>query len=454
MPASEGDSARPGRLGAPAVPLADPAQPADPAHPAHPAHPADETRLPDVGTRRRSTLALVTGVVLMNVSMVPAGTVGSLLASDRYGPAWSGVPSAAGVVGTALGALGLSALMRSRGRRTGLRAGYAVAALGALVGAVAVGMAVLPLLAAGMVLLGIGNGGAQLSRYAVADLHPADRKAFVLSLVVWGSTVGALVGPSLISPAARLSARAGIPEYAGTYVLAILTTGAALAVAGLLPRAGRGGTRTRERPRPGEVGRVLRLPAVRVALAGMVSAQLAMVAVMTMTPLQLHRHGQGLDVVGWVLSAHLAGMFALSPLSGRLTDRLGGRTVTSVGAGALIGSAALAMAAPTSHTVGIPLALFLLGYGWNLCFVGGSAILSRELPAGVRSQVQGTVDAVVWGSSASAGLASGAVFAGGGYVLVAFVAGLIAVAPLVVLLASRPRPASPQRPPGRTSPLS
>ncbi|NYH90022.1 MFS transporter [Actinopolymorpha rutila] len=445
MSASEPDSLRPGRFGASAVePVTNPADPADPAAPVDPDDPAGAPRLPDVGTRRRSTIALVTGVVLMNVSMVPAGTVGSLLASDRYGPAWSGVPSASGVIGTALGALGLSALMRSRGRRAGLRTGYAIAATGALVGAVAVGMAVLPLLAVGMVLLGIGNGGAQLSRYAVADLHPADRKAFVLSLVVWGSTVGALVGPGLIAPAAHLSARAGIPEYAGTYVLAILTTGAALVVAGLLPRAGSGDPRTRERPRSGEVGRVLRLPAVRVALAGMVSAQLAMVAVMTMTPLQLHRHGQGLDVVGWVLSAHLAGMFALSPLSGRLTDRLGGRTVISAGAGALIGSAALAMAAPTSHTVGIPLALFLLGYGWNLCFVGGSAILSRELPAGVRSQVQGTVDAVVWGSSASAGLASGAVFAGGGYVLVAFVAGLIAVAPLVVLLASRPRLASPQ----------
>ena len=166
----------------------------------------------------------------------------------------------------------------------------------------------------------------------------------------------------------------------------------------------------------------------------MVAAQLAMVAVMTMTPLQLQDHGHGLDVVGWVLSAHLFGMFALAPLSGRIADRWGPRVTINAGLGVLALSAATALAAPTAHTSGLPVALFLLGYGWNLVFVGGSAQLSRDLAPETRSRLQGTVDAVVWSASALAGLGSGQLFAGGGYALVAVVGGVLALLPLALLV--------------------
>jgi MFS family permease len=386
-----------------------------------------------VGSRRRSTGALIVGVALMNLALVPASAVATLIASDTAGRTWSGVPTAAGVLGTAFGALGLATLMRGRGRRAGVILGYVLAAFGGALATVAVLRGGVLLLAVGTVLLGVGNSSAQLSRYAAADFYPPERKGFVLSLVVWGGTIGAVLGPSMIAPAASLSERAGLPPYTGTYLLATLVTGVAAAVNLMLPRS-------RPQPRPGDtrlfergVGRALRLPTARIALSGMVAAQLAMVAVMTMTPLQLHEHGHGLEVVGWVLSAHLVGMFALSPLSGRLADRLGGRMTISCGAGVLIASAALAIAAPTSHTVGLPLALFLLGYGWNLCFVGGSALLSRDLPEDVRAQLQGLVDAIVWGSAAFASLSAGVIFAGGGYSVLAVVAGLLATTPLVVL---------------------
>jgi MFS family permease len=139
-----------------------------------------------------------------------------------------------------------------------------------------------------------------------------------------------------------------------------------------------------------------------------------------------------------VLSAHLVGMFALSPLSGRLVDRFGGRVAITCGTGVLIAAAAVAVAAPTSHNAGLPLALFLLGYGWNLCFVGGSSLLSRDLPEQARTQLQGLVDAIVWGSAACASLSAGAIFAGGGYAVLALLAGGLAAAPLLVL-ATQPR---------------
>ena len=154
---------------------------------------------------------------------------------------------------------------------------------------------------------------------------------------------------------------------------------------------------------------------------------------MTMTPPQLHHHGQGLDVIGWILSAHMIGMFALAPVSGRIADRWGGRVTIYLGIGTLVIAATTAVAAPTAHTSGLPLALFLLGYGWNLVFVGGSSMLSRDLPAAERTQLQGVVDAVVWLSSAVASLAAGALFGLAGYWLVAVVGGVLALAPVAVL---------------------
>jgi MFS family permease len=158
-----------------------------------------------------------------------------------------------------------------------------------------------------------------------------------------------------------------------------------------------------------------------------------MVSVMTMTPLQLAHHGQGLGVIGWVLSAHMIGMFALAPLSGRIADRWGGRATIYLGIGTLAVAATTAVAEPTAHTSGLPLALFLLGYGWNLVFVGASSLLSRDLPDAERTQLQGVVDAVVWLTSAVASFGAGALFGLGGYVLVAVFGGVFALAPVAVV---------------------
>jgi MFS family permease len=206
-----------------------------------------------------------------------------------------------------------------------------------------------------------------------------------------------------------------------------------VAATAALPRAaGSGGAVRRAGLSLAAVGAALRRPAVSTPLAAMAGAQVAMVAVMTMTPLQLHQHGHGLEVVAWVLSAHMIGMFALAPLSGRIADRWGGRATIRCGIGTLAVATLTALAAPTAHTTGLPLALFLLGYGWNLVFVGGSSMLSRDLPAEERAQLQGVVDALVWGASAVASLAAGQLFGTGGYGLVAVMAGLLAVAPLTL----------------------
>lgn len=340
------------------------------------------------------------------------------------------------MLGTALGTLTAGQLIARRGSKTVLIGLYGCALLGAFVAFSAAVSTTLVTLLAGMFLLGLGNGGAQLSRYLAAELYPLARRGFALSLIVWAGTVGAILGPSLIAPGARLGGTLGIPDLAGPVLVAIAMTALAALVTTVLRR-------TPAPPASPRSFAALTRPVVLTPLVAMVCAQLTMVAVMTATPLHVEAHG--LEIVGVVLSAHMIGMFAFAPVSGRIADRWGGRNTIYLGIGVLVLSAVSAFGA--THLTGLSLGMFLLGYGWNLVFVGGSAMLSRELPEGEQIQVQGAVDAVVWGSSALASLSAGALFGAGGYSLVAVVGGVIALVPVMFLARRAPVEPEPHRQP-------
>jgi MFS family permease len=176
-----------------------------------------------------------------------------------------------------------------------------------------------------------------------------------------------------------------------------------------------------------------------VALASLVMGQVVMVLIMTMTPIHLIDHGHGLTTVGFVLSAHTFGMFALSPISGRLTDRFGSPTIIAAGLGTLALAAVLAALAPPDGGPLLTLALFLLGYGWNLGFVAASALLTRGLALGERTRIQGIADGLTWGSAAVAGAASGLVVAGASYTVLGFVGLGLTLVPAGLLVAHRRR---------------
>jgi MFS family permease len=158
---------------------------------------------------------------------------------------------------------------------------------------------------------------------------------------------------------------------------------------------------------------LLRGPVTRPALVVMATAQVVMVAVMTAAPVAMRMDGDGLGMVGMTLSAHTLGMFALSPVTGRLVDRYGARPVMLAGVAALAASTGLAAAGGGAWTR--TAALFGLGYAWNLCFVGGSGRLAGELPESARADIEGTVDAAVWTVAAAAGLASTVIMSAAGY---------------------------------------
>ncbi len=360
-----------------------------------------------IAVRSRLTVTLFGGVALASTGYLAAVTVSTLAARAITGSALlAGLPGAVAVVGTAVASTVLSADIPRAGRKRGLIFGYLLAAIGGAIAVVGVRIGSFPWLLAGLFLLGWGQASSQLSRYAAADLAVAERRAGVVSLIVWAATIGAIAGPSLIEAAQRFSESRGGAAYEGGYLVAAVFMLAAFGTyaLGLRPdpsslvglRGGEGGE-------PLAPAHGWKEADVRLALVSMVFGQVVMVLIMTGTPIHVEDAGHGLGAIGLILSVHAFGMFGFSPLTGRLVDRVGPHKVL-YGSVAVLGVAALVSATAPEHSIStLTVGLGLLGIGWNLGFVAGSALLAGA--AG--SKVQGVVDSAVWLSSAASSLGAG-----------------------------------------------
>lgn len=395
--------------------------------------------------RRRSTWTLVAGVALGSTGHIAAVTVATIAAQELAGTsAWAGIPGAAVVLGAAAGAPILAGVMaRTDRRRTGLVTGYAIGVTGALLAVLALVIRSFPLLLAATVLVGFGNAANNLSRYAAADLVEPRRRASALGLVVWGATIGAVVGPNLVAGAGTVAEAVGLPRLAGAYLVPACFVAAAAVLSFVLLRPDPYQlAHTSARPAPGDgagdpIRVLLRRPSVWIALAALVTLQATMVLIMTMTPLHMTEHGHDLAAVGFVISAHTFGMFALSPVSGRLADRFGGPAVVVAGLVVTGAAAALSALAPPDGGPLLTVALFLLGFGWSLGYVAGSALVTGGLALHERTRLQGWTDALIWGSSALASLGSGLVVAAAGFATLGLLGAALVVVPAWLVVARR-----------------
>ncbi len=388
--------------------------------------------------RRRAYSAIFVGVAVSTTGFLASNTVNSLIAEDLTGSAsWSGVPAAASVLGTAVGATALAAVVRRLGPRTGLMIGYAVASAAITAAAYAILARNFTLFVAALFVFGVGYGSNRLARYVAADLYPVSERGTMIGWIVWASTIGAVAGPALLAPSRELAEWIAVNGMIGPYLVCILATvlsGAAMLAA---PRrlddrlpvsvsaAGVPAT---------SLWTLLQQTPVTIALVSMVSGQFVMVLLMTMTPVHIRHEGHGLGAIGLVISAHTLGMFALSPITGRLSDRLG-RLPLLVGGVAVLVVVCLAgvLAAWQSSYALTLVALLLLGIGWNLGFVGGSALLTDSVTPRERSRVQGFGDSLIWGGGAIASLASGWMLERTGFAVLSLIGAVLALAPLVPL---------------------
>jgi MFS family permease len=399
--------------------------------------------------QRRTLRLLFVTQVISGIGVAVGASVGALLAADLAGIGVSGLAQSAIVVGAALFAVPATAVVDRHGRRPSLAACYLVAAVGSLI---VVGAAVrgsVPLLFVGFFLFGGATAAGLQARYAAVDLAPAALRGRHLSLIVWATTLGAVVGPSLAPVAGAAVHGYGVPTLAGPFFFSALLFGLATLLLMLLLRpdpavVARGALVTPRSPASGPPRAGMRAafrvvvshaPA-RLGVSAMAIGNLVMIGVMAMTPVHIkgagHDAAHTLRIVGLVLSFHIAGMFAFSPVVGWLTDRLGRRPIIFAGIALLL--AACAMAGSAGHDPSrLAAGLMVLGLGWSATMVAGSTLLSESIPLELRASAQGLSDFVMGLAGASAGAISGVIVDAWGYPTLTLLAALM-TAPLIVLV--------------------
>jgi MFS family permease len=373
--------------------------------------------------RQRTVVGiLVVGQILGGIGMGATLSLGALLAAQLSGSnAWSGMAATMSTLGAALAAVPLARLAQARGRRRSLAAGSLIAGFGAALAITAVAVDTFVLLLVALMLLGSGSAANLQARFAATDLASSATRGRDLSIVVWSTTIGAVLGPNLFGPGETVGAALGLPPLTGAFAFSLAATVAAAAVytLGLRPDplltaiadrgADPGGTRRR-----GGLALVRTNPAARYAVAAIALSHATMVALMSMAPVHLQDHGASLSIVGFTISLHVAGMYALSPVFGALADRVGRMPVILLGQAVLLGALVtfwLAGESTTAMTVG----LILLGLGWSASVVAGSALISDSVGVYDRAPLQGFSDLSMNATGALAGALAGPVLLLVGY---------------------------------------
>lgn len=457
--------------------------------------------LPDTSVRRvqrRSLIVLVATQIVGGVGVATGIAVGALLAASLSGTAVSGLTQSFLVMGAALLALPVTRLMRSRGRRPGLVLAYGIGLVGAVVVVVAAARGSVLLLLIGLFCFGGGSAANYQARYAAVDLADPSRRARQLSFVVWATTIGAVAGPNLAPYADSVGHRLGTATYAGPFLVSAAAFGtAALLVLvflrpdPLLTARRLAGLPTPSSPPPSSsplsssslsssslasslpsasglaaadpssadppaassaaparlgvraaAREVMASPTARLGISSVAVGHLVMVGVMSMTPVYIGTsgHGDTLRIVGIVLSLHIAGMYAFSPVTGWLTDRVGRRPMVLAGVALLL--AACAVAGTAAHdTARLSVGLTLLGMGWSATMVAGSTLVTESVGVANRPAVQGLSDLVMGLAAALSGALSGLVVAWSSYATLTVLAA-VATVPLIALALRPVRPLS------------
>jgi MFS family permease len=402
--------------------------------------------------QRRTLRVLAAGQVVGAAALASAVTVGAFVIQDILGKntPLAGMATATVTVGTAVMAQVLSRLMQRRGRRVGLEVGYGLAVIGGVVAAIGAERSSLAVFVVGLFIYGNGQASNLLARYAATDLAEPDQRARAMSRIVFASTFGAVLGPILVGPAQDAGQSwFGLHRYTGPWLFSsVFLAGAFVNTAVRLrpdPLIAADGLRrsgdTNNRPSIAVTMRAINGNApARLAVAAMVISQVTMVAVMAMTPVHLKLHGHE-GVSQYVVSLHIAGMYAFSPLVGRYSDHRGRVPTIMWGAGLLVVATTMAALSGDVEQLLFP-SLWLLGIGWNFGLIGGSSLLIDSVVASDRVAVQGVADLLMSLCGGGAGFASGFIRRAVGYHLLAAsataAAGLLLVVAYVAMTNARP----------------
>lgn len=406
--------------------------------------------------RRTMTVLIITQVIgTIGVGIAPS--IGILLASEvTSSETWAGLARTASTLGAALMGLPLGTLAARFGRRFALSSGWWTAAVGSLILVAAAQYSLIVPLFAGLLLIGAGSAISLQARFAATDLAPHHRKGRSLALIVWFGTLGSVLGPNLGVPGEVLSRHTGLTVFAGAFLIA----GICLALAGGLvflwlrpdplqvlqevlaaPPSTTG-------PRKGRIHLIVAElgtnRAARYAVIAILTAQVVMVSIMTMTPVHMAQQGDSVTLVGITISLHIVGMYALAPIVGTIADRLGHRWAIFIGIAVFFASLAIGGLWPTD-TGWLIASLILLGVGWSFINVAGSALFSAVISNETRASSQGGVDALANLFGATAAFAAGPLLAVSSFSVLSIIAIALLLPLSMLTVRFRPIPLPSQK---------
>jgi MFS family permease len=370
--------------------------------------------------QEKTVKVLATAQVLNGVGVAGTVAAGSLLvASITNSETLAGLAQTSSVLGAAALALPLARLTSRGGRRLALSVGLIAGVIGSLLAIFGGSRENIYLMLTGTFLVGAASAAGYQARFAAIDLATSEKRAKQLSFVVWGSTIGAVTGPNLMEPSGNLAESFGLPRLTGPYLISAVTLALAVLVIQLFLRpdpyltaAKDSGAANLPRIKTKVALKHIRSNArASFAIASIAIGHIAMVAVMVMTPVHMAHVDVTLTIIGLVISVHVLGMYAFSPLVGALTDRLGRLRVIQVGVAILLSSALISGFARADDAITLGIGLFLLGLGWSCTLIAGSALLTESVSPEFKSASQGASDLVMNLSGASGGAIAGVVIA-------------------------------------------
>jgi MFS family permease len=401
---------------------------------------------PDVeSVQGRTVRTLASSQVLSGIAVAGSIPAGALIAAGVSGSeAIAGLAQTFGVVGAAIFALPLARLALSRGRRAALSVGYALGVLGAVtvvVGAVSRSIAVVLV---GCLLVGVASASGYQARYAATDLATPERRARSLAIVVWAATIGAVLGPNLLNASGIVALDLGLPQLSGPYVVAAVCLGGAAIVLVLFLRPDpylvslrvrEGGDAPHPKLRTG-LEHIRRHPMAILGITTIAIGHVAMVMVMVMTPVHMAHVDVTLQVIGLVISVHVAGMYAFSPVVGWAVDRFGRIPIIGAGIVILVLACLVSGLAAADNALVLGVGLFLLGLGWSCTLIAGSTLITDSAGPEERPSVQGLSDLVMNTAGAVGGAVAGVIVYFGSYGLLCAAAALpvLGLAALTVAL--------------------
>lgn len=374
----------------------------------------------DLDLLQKKTIRVLTaGQVLSGFGLGSTLSIGSLLAAQISGsPAWAGSAATFSTLGAATWAIPLARLAFARGRRVSLATGAALAITGAVLVITAAAMQVFPLLLISLFLLGAGSAVGLQARFAATDLPSNRSTGRDLSVVVWATTFGAVIGPNMFGPGEIVGHVLGLPTMTGPFLFTILSQIAAASVFwfGLNPDPLLVAKELNAAKVKGKtsfataIATLRKYPLAALAISSIALSHMVMVSVMSMTPIHMKGMGFDLVVVGFTISLHIAGMYAFSPIFGWLSDKIGRVQTVILGQSIYVAALAIAGFGQDNRTL-VTIGLFLLGLGWSASTVGGAALLTATLPVEEKTNVQGLSDALMNLSGAFGGAIAGSILA-------------------------------------------